>query len=73
MITREEHLKQCKKTAIEYIKNGDLGNAYSSFYSDMLKHPETAEHIALELGMQLLLGGHLSSPRQMEEFILGFN
>jgi hypothetical protein len=40
--------------------------------SDLGKHPETAGHPAIGLGAMLLLGGHLSSPAQMREFIDGF-
>ena len=72
-MTRAEHLEWCKKRANEYIDRGDTINAFASFQSDMTKHPETANHLALELGTMLLVTGNLSSPRQMKEWIDGFN
>ncbi|MFY9457669.1 MAG: hypothetical protein WAP23_01945 [Candidatus Spechtbacterales bacterium] len=41
--------------------------------SDLGKHPETAGHLAIELGMMLLMGGHLDSKEEMRKFIEGFN
>ena len=73
MESRENHLKWCKERANEYVDRGDLTNAFASFLSDMGKHPETENHLALKLGMTLLLGGHLSTPSQMKEWIDGFN
>jgi len=73
MDERSEHLKWCKERALEYVKVGDLKQAFASFHSDMSKHPETANHLALEMGTMLLLSGNLDTPRQMEEWITGFN
>ena len=70
---RAEHLQWCKDRALEYVDAGDLDNAFSSFQSDMTKHEGTNGHSALQLGMMLLMGGHLSSPRQMKDWIIGFN
>jgi len=71
--TRAEHLKWCKERALEYAKAGDNTNAFASFQSDMGKHPETAQHLALELGTMLLFGGHLQTEQQMTDWINGFN
>jgi len=46
-MNRQGHLEWCKKRAIEYVDNGDLNNAFASFQSDMGKHNETANHMAL--------------------------
>ena len=70
---RKEHLKWCKQRANEYIKLNDLQQAFASFQSDMTKHPETVNHMALDAGTMLFIGGHLSSQRQMKEWIDGFN
>jgi len=59
---RSEHLQWCKDRANQYVKNGDIQEAFASFLSDMSKHEETANHMALEMGMNLLLAGLLSSP-----------
>lgn len=72
-MTRSEHLEWCKKRALEYIDSGNISDAYSSMVSDLRKHPETVDHNAIGLGMQLLISGNLSSITKMREFILGFN
>lgn len=71
--TREEHLKWCKDRALEYIEQGDIASAFDSMTSDLGKHPKTEGHAAIEWGMMLLLGGHLSTPDKMRKFIEGFN
>jgi len=70
---RAEHLQWCKDRAIEYVRAGDTKQAFSSFSSDMSKHPETANHSALKLGFMLFFGGHLNSATEMEKWIQGFN
>ncbi len=72
-MTRTEHLEWCKQRALEYINMDDINQAWTSMVSDLRKHPETANHSAVELGMCMFLGGHLSSRHEMEKFILGFN
>ena len=72
-ISRAEHLAWCKKRALEYVDAGDLTNAFASMGSDLEKHPETAKHAGIELGMMLLVFGHLSTRDKMAEFIEGFN
>lgn len=71
--SRDEHLKWCKERALQYCDMGDVGQAYTSMASDLGKHPETQGHSAIELGMMLMMGGHLSTSHQMREFINGFN
>lgn len=73
MVNREEHLQWCKNRALEYLNTNDTKNAFASFQSDMSKHPETSHHLGLEMGTMLLLGGHLSSTQQVEDWIKGFN
>jgi hypothetical protein len=73
MMDRSEHLAWCKIRALQYVDAGDTMNAYSSMTSDLTKHPETENHAGIQLGMMLLMGGHLSTPHQMREFINGFN
>ncbi len=73
MEKRSEHLKWCKERAIEYVDDNDHRQAFASFMSDMGNHPETCSHLALELGMTLLLSGHLSTGQQMRDWINGFN
>lgn len=72
-MNREEYLEFCKKRALEYVEARDLKNAFSCFLSDMGNHAETCDHVALNLGMMLLMSGKLDSPLQMEEWITGFN
>lgn len=73
MKPREEHLKWCKERALEYVDKGELSGAYASMVSDLNKHPETANHPALELGMMLMATGNLSTAKDMKKFIEGFN
>ncbi len=70
---RSEHLEWCKKRALEFIKTGDLQQAYASMASDMRKHPETGNHPAIDMGFQMMFGGMLSTGPEMEKFINGFN
>ena len=72
-MNRSEHLQWCKDRALEYVIQGDNGQAFASFMSDMSKHKETLTHKALEIGMTLLLGGHLTTEIQMRDWIKGFN
>lgn len=73
MKTRAEHIAWCKQRALEYVDAGDLSQAFTSMTSDLGKHPETAGHSAINLGMGLMMGGHLSTESEMREFIEGFN
>lgn len=72
-MTRAEHLQWCKNRALEYVRQGDLEQAFTSMASDMNKHPETQGHSAIQLGMILLMGGHLNTAYEMRKFIEGFN
>lgn len=73
MMTRTEHVDWCKKRALEYIAQGDTTNAYASMASDLKKHPETADHPAIALGVRLMMIGDLRTPDKMRKFIEGFN
>jgi len=72
-ITREEHLKWCKERALAYVEAGEFENAFASMVSDLNKHPETANHSGAEIGLMLMMGGHLASAQKMREFINGFH
>ena len=72
-MTRQQHLEWCKQRALEYVDVGDVNQAWTSMVSDLGKHEETKNHSALELGMMLLMAGHLSTTDKMRKFILGFN
>ncbi len=72
-MTRQEHVDWCKKRALVYIENGEMNDAWASMISDLRKHEETKEHMGIELGMRLILNGHLSNIFEMEKFILGFH
>ena len=71
-MTRDEHLDWCKKRALEYLPDNPR-EAASSMISDLRKHEELADHIGLELGVQLLFGGFLERPKEVEDWIRGFN
>lgn len=71
--TRSQHIAWCKRRALEYVDLGQFNDAFASMASDLGKHPETREHAAIELGMMLLMGGHLATEADMRRFIEGFN
>ena len=54
-------------------EQNDLHRAFASFQSDMTKHPETSNHMALEMGTMLLISGNLSTQHDMAQWINGFN
>lgn len=68
-----EHLQWCKDRALEYVELDDTSQAWASMVSDLRKHEDTRDHPAVELGVMLLVSGNLSSPREMRDFIKGFN
>lgn len=71
--SREEHLKWCKRRALEYVERDDCSQAVASMLSDLRKHPETENHSAIELMAQLLFAGLLDSTVECRSFIEGFN
>ncbi len=71
-MTREEHLKWCKARALAYLPDHPT-DAFTSMASDLGKHPETAGHSGIELGMMLLIAGHLKTEPETRRFIEGFN
>lgn len=72
-MTRAKHLAWCKERALVYVDAGDVSQAFASLGSDLSKHPETQNHVAIQLGAQLFFGGHLSTPQAMRRFIEGLN
>jgi hypothetical protein len=72
-VTRAEHLAWCKERAMQYVDAGDVTQALASLMSDLRKHPGTENHMAIELGMMLAMGGHLDTAQQMREWIEGCN
>ena len=74
-MTRDEHLRWAKDRALEYVNSGDLKNAFASFGSDLSKHPDLQDSVVVfrELGMSLFISGHLSTAKQMTDWIEGFN
>lgn len=72
-MTRAQHLRWAKDRALEYAESGDAANALASIGSDLDKHPETANHPGVRLGMTLLLAGQFKSPQEIVHYIEGFN
>jgi len=72
-MNRQDHLEWCKKNALVYVDIGDLKNAWASMTSDLGKHNETREHVAIDLGIMMIIAGHLSTTDEMRKFILGFD
>ena len=71
--SRKQHMDWCKKRALEYVEICDIYNAWNSMVSDLGKHPETANHIAIALGNELLISNNLNTPEKMKTYIEGFN
>lgn len=73
IMRRDEHLAWAKERALEYVDAGDLTQAAASMNSDLSKHPDLATHPGIELGMMQLMAGLLNTPREMRDWIVGFN
>ncbi len=58
---------------MEILGTGDLQEAFASMVSDCNAHPETKDHPGAQLGMMMMMGGHLSTGSEMRRFIEGFN
>lgn len=75
MLTQLEHIASAKERALKELEYGapatGPARALASVQSDLGKHPETAGHPAVELGMMLAMNGHLGTPTRMREFIEG--
>ncbi len=73
-MNRAEHLQWCKDRALAYVDEGDLQGAFMSMCSDVLKHPDTKNHAAVnELGLQMWCASLLDTPDQMRNWINGYN
>jgi hypothetical protein len=72
-MNREEHLQWAKNRAMEYVRVGDLTNAVASMGSDLCKHDELKTHVAIPLGMQLLLSREFDKKALITRWIQGFN
>lgn len=73
-MTRQEHMDWSKRRALACLmETGNVHDAFSSMASDLQKHKETEDHLALQFGMVLLVNGHLNTVEKMREFIEGFN
>jgi adenylate kinase family enzyme len=71
--TRAEHLEWCKYRALQYCDAGKLNEALASIASDLKSHPMTANHAGPQMGIMLLMNGHISTAEDMRVFINGFN
>lgn len=68
---RAEHLEWAKQRAREYLDEGDVAQAYTSFVSDTNKHPELQyDTFLLGMGMRYVTANDLHGTRR---FIEGFN
>lgn len=73
-MNRDERVEWTKQRALAELEppgGGGVVAAIASVQSDLGKHPETQGHTAIELMMMLAMGGHLSTPIQVREFIDG--
>lgn len=72
-MTRKEHLEWSKQRALDYCDMGNPQDGFTSLMSDLGKHPETADHVGIQMGMKQMIGGFLDAPIAMRKFIESFN
>jgi len=72
-VIMKEHFIRSKALKSYYVDRGEFREAFSSMASDLNKHPETEGHIAIELGMMLMVTGHLDTYDGIYSYIVGFN
>lgn len=74
-MNRAEHLAWAKQRALECVNRGELREAFTSLLSDLGKHPDLkqSQDLCGELGLMLFVNGHLNTPKQMTDWIVGFN
>jgi len=72
MQPRAQHLEWCKKRALAYCDQGYLQQALASMFSDLTKHPQTANHSGIGRDVGRMSSGDLTTPDQVREFIEGF-
>lgn len=70
-MNRAEHMRWCKKRALEYLDAGQVADAIASMMSDLTKHPETAG-LNSTLGMLGLLYAQTNDKDGARRFIEGF-
>lgn len=70
---RAEHLAWCKQRALSYVDRGDVHNAFASMVSDLTKHPDTADHVGIQLGLMEQLAGTMTTTEHYRRWIEGFN
>lgn len=74
MMTRAEHMTWTKGRALAELEAGGdaaVTNAFASLVSDLRKHPELADHAAIELGLGEMLLGGLNTRESMRAWIEG--
>lgn len=70
MTTRDEHLAWCKERALEYLPDSP-SLALASLFSDLNKHPETANHPAAQVGLMEFALGPVD-PNEVRRHIEGY-
>jgi len=71
-ISRSEHLKWCKRRALEYVDRGELQNAIASMASDLRKHSawQNSEGVTVAIADAMLF---MRTPDQIRRWVEGFN
>lgn len=68
---RTQHVEWTKARAIAELDAGSPTLATASVASDLSKHPQTADHSAIELMMMLAMNGHMTTVAEVRDFIEG--
>jgi len=71
--TKADHMNWCKERALRCVEEGKLDKAWDLMVSDLGKHPETAGHVAIGLGMMLKMLGNLNTKAEVRKFIEDFD
>jgi hypothetical protein len=73
MMTRDEHIEECKKRALFNLDRGDSREAFTSMLIDVPKHPDCTEHPGLTMGVGfMMLPGWIDNPVEVRRWIVGF-
>ena len=72
-MTRTEHLQWAKDRAIELLDGGERLQAFTSMVSDLTKHDDLRDHVAINLGAMLIAAGHMKTDGDTRNWIEGFN
>jgi hypothetical protein len=72
-MTRDEHMKWCKRRAFALVETSDLAHTFGRLMCDLNNHPETQGCTGITRGLTLMMTGHLDTQAEMRAFIIGLD